>query len=80
MSTKASISSSDKHHLYEDLFLDVIAGTVWLEITNPTEFRVQREDCGEGKSYETVTVEIPDETMDQIAIDWIKKRGLQGDV
>ncbi|WP_152208282.1 hypothetical protein [Marinobacter changyiensis] len=79
MSTKASISYSEKHHLYTQELLSEEPTTVFLELENPTEFKVEKETF-RGKTTDTLTMEIPAEVMDQIAIDWIKKLELQGAV
>lgn len=76
MSTKASISAGEKHHLYHQELLSQEPTSVFLEIDSPTEFRVEKETF-QGKIIETLTVEIASATMDKIAIDWIKKRKLQ---
>lgn len=79
MSTKASISSSPKFHLYYQELLSDQPKSVFLELNDPQEFRVERE-AFRGKSRDVLVVEIPSEDMDKISIDWIKKRKLQGAV
>ena len=79
MSTKASITAGSDHHLYFEEFLDDAPRNVFLELTNPREFSIAR-DYFHGKTTENLIVEIPSEVMDDIAIAWIKKRGLQGAV
>jgi len=79
MSTKASISSGPKFHLYFQELLGDQPRSVFLELNDPQEFRVERETFS-GKSSNVLVVEIPSEDMDRIAIDWIEKRKLQGAV
>ena len=79
MSTKASISSGPNYHLYYQELLSVQPESVFLELNHPREYRVERETF-KGKSWNALVVEIPSEDMDKIAIDWIKKRRLQGAV
>ncbi|WP_288944509.1 hypothetical protein [uncultured Marinobacter sp.] len=79
MSTKASISSGTKFHLYFQELLSDQPRSVFLELNDPQEFRVERETF-KGKSWNVLVVEIPSEDMDKIAIDWIRKRKLQGAV
>ena len=79
MSTKASISSGSNYHLYLQELLDDQPRSVFLELNDPQEFRVEKETFS-GKSWNVLVVEIPSEGMDKIAIDWIKKRKLQGAV
>jgi hypothetical protein len=75
MSAKASISYSKHHHLYKQELLTDEPISVFLDIVNPSEFRIEK-DTFKGKATETLTVEIPTEIMDQIAVDWIKARKL----
>ncbi|ROT94750.1 hypothetical protein EB809_18755 [Marinobacter sp. R17] len=77
MSTKASITGGERHHLYFEELLSEHPKSVFLEITSPSEFRVTKETY-KGSSTDNLVVEIPSETMDEIAIAWIKQRGLQG--
>lgn len=79
MSTKASITGGERHHLYFHEYLDEEPKNVFLEITRPSEFSVYKESTRDGV-YDNLVVEIPSEVMDDIAIAWIKKRGLQGAV
>ena len=79
MSIKASISSSSNHHLYFEELFSENPQFVFLELTNPAEFRVSKATF-EGRSTESIKVQITKEIMDEIAIAWIKKRKLQGAV
>jgi len=79
MSTKASISSGQNYHLYYQELLSAQPKSVFLELNDPQEFRVEKE-TSKDKSWDVLVVEIPAEDMDKIAIDWIKKRKLQGSV
>lgn len=79
MSVKASISSSDDHHLYFEELLSEDPRFVFLELTDPEEFTVHKEKF-QGRSIESITVQIPKRVMDDIAVAWIKRRKLQGAV
>ena len=79
VSTKSPVSHGKGFYLYFDELLSEAPRSVFLELENPSEFRVEKETY-EGKTNEQLTVEIPSQAMDQIAIDWIKKRKLQGSV
>lgn len=79
MSVKASISSSNRHHLYFEELLSEEPRYVFLELTSPREYSVSKETFRD-QTIENVVVQIPSELMDQIAIAWIKKRRLQGAV
>ncbi|MDO6442061.1 hypothetical protein [Marinobacter sp. 2_MG-2023] len=79
MSTKASISSGENYDLYYQELLSAQPKSVLLELNDPQEFRVEKETF-KGKSLDVLVVEIPSNDMDKIAIDWIKKRKLQGAV
>ena len=79
MSVKASISTSNVHHLYFEELLSEDPRFVFLELTDPEEFSVHKEKF-QGRSFESITVQIPQGVMDDIAIAWIKRRKLQGAV
>jgi len=79
MSTKGSISFGPRYHLYFQELLIEKPKSVFLELEEPQEYRVEKETF-QGKSRDILVVEIPSEDMDMIAIDWIKKRKLQGAV
>ena len=79
MSVKGSISASDDHHLYFEELLSEDPRVVFLELTDPEEFSVRKE-IFQGRSIESITVQIPKGVMDDIAIAWIKRRKLQGAV
>lgn len=79
MSTKGSISFGPRYHLYFQELLSENPKSVFLELEEPQEFRVEKQTF-RGKSRDLLFVEIPSEDMDKIAIDWIKKRKLQGAV
>lgn len=76
MSTKSPISSGQGYYLYYQELLSEDPRSVFLELDNPTEYRVEKETI-QGRATDLLVVEIPSETMDRIAIDWIKKRKLQ---
>ncbi|MEQ6884136.1 hypothetical protein [Salicola sp. Rm-C-2C1-2] len=77
MSTKASIAAGERYHLYHQVYLGSEPESVFLEINQPTEFSVAKETMAE-RMIDSLSVEIPAEDMDAIAIAWVKKRGLQG--
>lgn len=79
MSTKASISSGEKFHLYYQELLSEDPKSVFLELEDLLEYRIEKETC-KGRSADVLTFEMPSWILDQIAIDWIKKRKLQGAV
>lgn len=77
MGTKVSITAGERYHVYHQLHLGSEPESVFLEINQPAEFSVAKETTAE-HMIESLSVEIPAEDMDAIAIAWIKKRGLQG--
>lgn len=79
MSTKGTISFGPRYHLYFQELLSESPKSVFLELDEPQQFRVENE-LFRGRSKELLVVEIVVEDMDKIAIDWIKKRQLQGAV
>ncbi|WP_138441371.1 hypothetical protein [Marinobacter alexandrii] len=79
MSTKASITSGPRHHLYIQELLSEEPKNVFLELSSPTEFQVTKETFRD-QTIEVVMVEIPAEIMDDIALAWIRKRKLEGAV
>ncbi|MFE8073407.1 hypothetical protein QQM79_20300 [Marinobacteraceae bacterium S3BR75-40.1] len=79
MSKKGSISSGPRYHFYFQELLGENPKSVFMELEEPQEFRVEKE-ISRTKSRDFLVVEIPSEDMDKIAIGWIKKRRLQGTV
>jgi hypothetical protein len=79
MSAKASISGGEHFHFYTVELLSEEPRSVFLELTPPPTYELSK-DVYQGKTIESLTVEIPSEIMDRIAIDWIKRRKLQGAV
>lgn len=77
MSTKASITAGERHHLYFQEYLDTEPQNVFFELIRPREFCFAKETTRDGV-IDNLVVEIPAEIMDDIAIAWIKKRKLQG--
>jgi hypothetical protein len=75
MSTKASISSGKNFHFYFQELLSERPQSVFLELNDPSEFQAEKETL-DGRVRDRLTVEMPSEVMDQIAIAWIKKRKL----
>ena len=64
MSTKASISHSDKHHFYEECLDN---NNVYLEVNNPPGVELSHRDL----SGVTATLIIPIEIWRQVVEDWI---------
>jgi len=64
MSTKASISHSDKHHFYEECLDN---SNVYLQIDNPPGLQVDFWEASQGSA----TLVIPIETWRQVVEDWI---------
>jgi hypothetical protein len=79
MSTKGSISFREGFHLYFQELLNDEPNSVFLELQNPKEYRIEKETFG-GTVRETIMVEIASRDFDKMAIDWIIKRKLQGSV
>ncbi|RKR78927.1 hypothetical protein [Marinobacter nauticus] len=79
MSTKASITAGERHHLYFQEYLNTEPKNVFFELTRPREFTISKETTRDGV-IDNLVVEIPAAIMDDIAIAWIKKRKLQGAV
>ncbi|WP_336367387.1 hypothetical protein [Marinobacter sp. C2H3] len=79
MSTKASIAAGDKFHLYNEELLSSEPRSVFLSLEKPASFEVSKETYKD-RVVESLTVEIPSEILDEIAIKWIKYRKLQGAV
>lgn len=77
MSAKSPISHGDGFYLYFQELLSEEPRSAFLELEDPSEFQVEKETI-EGKARERLTVEISSSAMDRMAIDWIKKRKLQG--
>jgi len=65
MSTKSTISHSDKYHLYEEAF---DADLIYLQLDDPTYLQVDMWEASHGK----VTVAVPAETWKHIVEGWIK--------
>lgn len=79
MSAKSPVSHGDGFYLYFQELLSDEPRSVFLELTDLLEFRIEKE-IFQGKTSERLTLEIPSEAMDKMAIAWIKKRELQGAV
>ena len=79
MSTKASIASGENFHLYNEELLSADPRSVFLALEKPASYEVSKETFKE-QIIECLTVEIPSEVLDEIAIKWIKYRKLQGAV
>lgn len=79
MSTKASIVAGESFHLYNEELLSAEPRSVFLALKNPADYEVSRETF-QDQIIDSLTVEIPSEVLDEIAIKWIKYRKLQGAV
>ncbi|WP_430416821.1 hypothetical protein [Marinobacter adhaerens] len=79
MSTKASIASGQGYHFYIQELLSDEPRSVFIDLAPPPSFEISKE-VFQGKTIEELTVEIPTEVMDELAIKWIKHRKLQGAV
>ncbi|QSP94009.1 hypothetical protein LPB19_12500 [Marinobacter salinisoli] len=79
MSAKSPISQGDGFYLYFEELLCAEPQSAFLQIDNPTAVHFEKETF-QGKVREQLVVEISSEVLDRIAIDWIKKRKLQGAV
>lgn len=77
MSTKISIKyhEESKTHLYEEMTLDEnYQSDAYVQIDSPTEFSVNRSELG----FESITLAINPDAMDDLAIAWCKHRRLTG--
>jgi hypothetical protein len=64
--------------LYQYLSLDKHnSNPAAIEIENPTDFRIERETLENGRAYFSLTVEVPAEQFDDIAIAWVKHREIK---
>jgi hypothetical protein len=48
-----------------------------IEIENPQNFKIEREELSGNNAYFTLTLEIPAERLDKLAVAWIKHRAIQ---
>jgi hypothetical protein len=71
MSTKGGIFISNNVYLYEEAFDDK---TAYIEVTKSGNAKVELDF----DKSQTITVAIPQDIMDELAIAWCKKRKLQG--
>lgn len=82
MSTKEWISvAQDGANLYQECFYDfekhvTNPNPAVIQIDNPTSFSITREECAGTKPFSQLTVEIPAERFDEIAVAWCKTRKL----
>lgn len=72
MSTKASITAGERHHLYFQEYLDTEPQNVFLELFRRRDFSIAKETTRDGVINNSV-VDIPAEMLDDIAIAWINK-------
>jgi len=71
MSAKGSISSGEKYQLYYQELLSEDPKSVFFELENLVEYRIEKETCT-GVSTDVLTFEMPSWIPDQISIDGIK--------
>jgi hypothetical protein len=76
MSVKSSIyyHPPSGTHLYEECTTEGTGSPAYIELRNPNEFRVEKVHGVEI----TVSLGIPAELMDDLALAWCKRRKLQG--
>ncbi len=75
-SAKTSVSSGDSYHLYVDDLPGRDPNSVVLEMRDSEAFTFTPE-TSKGGVIERLSVEISNEAMDKIALDWIEKRKLR---
>lgn len=76
-------SKEDGANLYQVCFYDpenndVNPNPAVIQIENPENFSITREECADAKSFSQLIVEIPADRFDEIAVAWCKKRKLHG--
>ena len=72
MSTKNSIVIGENFHLYFDDGLDSVHKNVHVSITDPSTYLIERTN----QCLPAATISIKVKDMDQIALAWIKERGI----
>lgn len=82
MSTKEWVSShQDGAGIYQECIYysenyDVNPNPAVIQVNNPTNFSITREEFVQGKSFSQLLVEVPAKRFDEIALSWCKKRHL----
>lgn len=79
MSIRASIAYGEKYHLFKEELLSEVPRFVYLELESPEFFEISKETYPDA-TVESLKLGIPSQVMDEIAIEWIKHRKLQGAV
>ena len=79
MSTKEWIHRShDGAGLYQKISFDKHNNNpATIEIDNPKDFKIEHEEYPNGKVFFKLTAEIPADRFDELAIAWIKHRGIK---
>jgi hypothetical protein len=79
MSTKEWVyRSDDGAGLYQEMSFDKYNNNpATIEIENPMDFKIEREEFPSGKAFFTLTAEIPSVRFDELSIAWLKHRGIQ---
>ena len=68
MSTKSTLSHSDKYHLYEEVYDE---GLVYLRLDDPVCLKVDMWEASRGN----VTVAVPIEVWQHIVEGWLNREG-----
>ena len=77
MSTKASIAAGDTFHLYKEELLSSERRSVFLNLEKPSSYEFSKETFND-QIIESLTIGIPSEVLDELAIRGLKYRKLQG--
>tara|TARA_R110001583_G_scaffold52178_1_gene162319 strand:- start:310 stop:981 length:672 start_codon:yes stop_codon:yes gene_type:complete len=78
MSTKEWVYRSDDVGLYQEMSFDEHNNNpATIEIENPMDFKIEREEYPSEKVFFTLSAEIPTVCFDELAIAWIKHRDIQ---
>jgi hypothetical protein len=78
MSTKEWVYRSDDVGLYQEMSFDEHNNNpATIEIKNPMNFKIEREEYPSGKVFFTLSSEIPTVCFDELAIAWMKHRDIQ---
>ncbi len=84
MSTKELVfSHPEGASIYQECFYDfekhvANPNPAVIQIENPGQFSITREEHAGAKPFSKLVVEIPAEHFDEIAVAWCKKRKLHG--
>lgn len=80
MSTKEWVKDQGDYGIYQECLYDhtkhdINPNPARIQITNPDDFQIERETL-KSRIWSQLTVDIPAEIMDELAIAWCKKRNL----